>query len=72
MQISLREKHIISGVLNIPDEVKDRIKDLIPMYSGFYNEVQVVPVGIGGRVFVSVSEAVAKWNNIAVSDEELE
>lgn len=72
VQISLREKHIISGVLNIPDEVKDRIKDLISMYSGFYNEVQVVPVGIDGRVFVSVSEAAAKWNNIAVSDEELE
>lgn len=72
MQISLREGHIIGGVLNIPEVVRDRIKDLMAMYSGFYDEVQVVPVGIDGRVFVSIGEAIAKWNDVVVSIEELE
>ncbi|NRT88725.1 phage major capsid protein [Clostridium beijerinckii] len=72
MQISLREGHIIGGVLNIPEIVRDRIKDLMAMYSGLYDEVQVVPVGVDGRIFVSVGEAVAKWNNATASEEELE
>ncbi|AJH02113.1 hypothetical protein LF65_05605 [Clostridium beijerinckii] len=72
MQISLREGHIIGGVLNIPEVVRDRVKDLMAMYSGFYDEVQVVPVGIDGRVFVSVGEVIAKWNDVAVSLEELD
>lgn len=72
MQISLREGHIIGGTLNIPEVVRDRVKDLMAMYSGFYDEVQVVPVGIDGRVFISVGEVIAKWNDVAVSLEELE
>lgn len=72
MQISLREGHIIGGALNIPEVVRDRIKDLMAMYSGFYDEVQVVPVGVDGRIFVSVGEALAKWNNATASEEELE
>jgi len=71
MQISLREGHIIGGALNIPEVVRDRIKDLMAMYSGFYDEVQVVPVGVDGRVFVSIGEAIAKWNDVKVSLEEL-
>lgn len=71
VQISLREGHIIGKTLNMPEEVRDRIKDLMVMYSGFYEEVQVVPVGIDGRVLVSIGEAKAKWNDIVVSNEEL-
>lgn len=72
MQISLREGHIIGGALNIPEVVRDRVKDLMSMYSGFYDEVQVVPVGTDGRVFVSVGEAIAKWDDVVVSLEELD
>ncbi|BBK75876.1 phage major capsid protein [Clostridium butyricum] len=71
MQISLREGHIIGNVLNMPEVVRDRIKDLMGLYSGFYDEVQVVPIGVDGRVCVSVGEAIAKWNDVKASLEEL-
>lgn len=72
LQISLREKHIIGGALNIPEVARDRIKDLISKYSGFYDEVQVVPIGTDGRVYISIGEAKAKWNSIATTNEELD
>lgn len=71
LQLSLR-KGFASPELEVPDVVQDRLKELLSLYSGLYDEVQVVPVEADGRVFVGVGEGEAKWDEVTTSLEELE
>ena len=71
LQQSIRQGNIIDGALNMPPVVEDRIKELLLIYSGLYDEVQVVPVGTDGRAIVSVGEAVAHWGQVVATLEEL-
>ena len=72
LQVSLRTRNTVGGVIEVPGLVTDRIKELLTLYSGLYDEVQVIPIGTDGRVMISVGEAKAKWNNIVVTLEELQ
>jgi HK97 family phage major capsid protein len=71
LQMVLRGQ-AITGNLEIPELVEDRIKELLSTYSGLYDEVQVVPIGIEGRAIISVGEPEAKWDEIKTTLEELE
>ena len=71
LQMALRGQ-AITGNLEIPELVEDRIKELLSTYSGLYGEVQVVPIGIEGRAVISVGEPEAKWNEIKTTLEELQ
>lgn len=62
LQITLRSG-VVGKALNVPEPVEDRLIELVKQYSGLYDEVQVVPIGTDGRVFVSIGEAVAVWGH---------
>ena len=71
LQLLLRGQ-AVTGSLEIPELVEDRIKELLSTYSGLYDEVQVVPVGTDGRAVIGAGEPAAKWDQITTTLEELE
>lgn len=71
LQMALRGQ-AITGNLEIPELVEDRIKELLSTYSGLYDEVQIVPIGDEGRAVIGVGEPEAKWNEITTTLEELQ
>ncbi len=71
LQMSLRGQ-AITGNLEIPELVEDRIKELLSTYSGLYDEVQVVPIGDEGRAVLGVGEPKVKWDEITTTLEELQ
>lgn len=62
VQIKLRS---ISGATTIviPEEAEDSITELVKQYSALYSEVLMVPIGITGRVTISVDDAKTFWGN---------
>jgi HK97 family phage major capsid protein len=63
LQIQLRDASLLGSAIIIPEQVEDGITELVKQYSALYNEVLMVPIGISGRVTISVDDVKAIWGN---------
>lgn len=73
LQVRLRNGSITRGAeIVIPDEAEDSLTELIKQYSALYSEVRMIPIGINGRVTVSVDDVKAVWGSSTAGLNELD